>query len=461
MEENKFERQVQQKMDELKIHPSDSVWEKIEKRIKKKQRSNRGLFLLLLLFFGFLAGGYLLWNNRQHSIKEDNDAAKNNSKKTTNEISKKESKDGQAKINFIPDPINPKNNAVENASLKKNIDRNSSQHDKLSTTKRTIKINSGEKSTIVLSEQQEVKKDEIPANKDKPGLVQPVEIQSENEKISDEIKDSTHDELNKDSLSKPASLQKDNQDKVRDTLKQILTSSETIKHTKKNKWRPGILVSGGISGVGNNFLGLVNSPAYDYSTSLAPGTIGAPPSSPPSRTKSAFGFIAGVFAEKNISVKARLVLGINFKSFNTSNKAGTRNDTTGFYNLASITGTYNTYKNHYDFIELPVTLKVQIGRGENTPLFWQGGLVISELISSNALQVSQSSGYYYTDNSVFNKTQIGLNTSLSITFFAKQKNSFLIGPYFYYGVSRLANEGLYNKKHFVFTGLRTEISFGK
>ena len=28
MEENKFERQVQQKMDELKIHPSDSVWEK-------------------------------------------------------------------------------------------------------------------------------------------------------------------------------------------------------------------------------------------------------------------------------------------------------------------------------------------------------------------------------------------------------------------------------------------------
>jgi len=26
MEENKFEKQVQQKMDELKIPPSDSVW---------------------------------------------------------------------------------------------------------------------------------------------------------------------------------------------------------------------------------------------------------------------------------------------------------------------------------------------------------------------------------------------------------------------------------------------------
>ena len=35
MEENKFERQVQQKMDELKILPSDSVWKKIEVRLEK------------------------------------------------------------------------------------------------------------------------------------------------------------------------------------------------------------------------------------------------------------------------------------------------------------------------------------------------------------------------------------------------------------------------------------------
>ena len=68
---------------------------------------------------------------------------------------------------------------------------------------------------------------------------------------------------------------------------------------------------------------------------------------------------------------------------------------------------------------------------------------------------------YYTNNSIFNKTQIGLNTSISTALFSKQKNSVLIGPYFYYGASRLANEGLYNKKHFVFTGLRTEIIFGK
>ena len=90
MEENKFEKQVQQKMDELKIHPSDSVWEKIEARIGKRKRPNRGLFLFLLFFCVFLIGGYLLWNTGHHSITESSNFEKTNSEKITNEISVKE-----------------------------------------------------------------------------------------------------------------------------------------------------------------------------------------------------------------------------------------------------------------------------------------------------------------------------------------------------------------------------------
>ena len=101
-----------------------------------------------------------------------------------------------------------------------------------------------------------------------------MEIQSENEKIKVEIKDSAYDKLNKDSLSKPPSLQ-DEKAKLKDTIKQIPASSETVKHSKKNKWKPGLLFSGGISGVGNNFLGLVNSPARlfkFFNTGFRPGT---------------------------------------------------------------------------------------------------------------------------------------------------------------------------------------------
>jgi hypothetical protein len=478
MEENKFEKQVQQKMEELKIHPSDSVWEKIAARIGKKKRSNRGLILFLLLFCFCLTGGYLLWNIKQHSIIEfntpgKNDKNKNNFEKTTNEISTKENKTVQPETNFVAGSINQKNDVAGKASERKNINRrSSSQHYKNPTAKR-IRINSGERATIAYTKNQEVKQEE--KDKDSENMeaerrtVQQQEIPPANEKINDEKdsgydkKDSAHNKLNKDSLSKLPSSQNE-MAKAKDTLQQTASSPAIVKHVKKNRWKPGLFFSGGISSVSNSFLSedkSLNLTDPNSSGSLPPGITPQP-----SATKSGFGFIIGAFAEKNISPKTKLEFGISFKSFSTSNKVGRRNDTTGFYDYrtqysSNTYNVYNTYSNHYNFIELPVTLKVQIGRGKKMPFSWEGGLIISELISSNALQFNQGSGYYYKDNSLFNKTQIGLNTAISVTLFSKQKNSVLIGPYFYYSASGLANKGLYNNKHFVFTGLRTEIIFGK
>ena len=247
-----------------------------------------------------------------------------------------------------------------------------------------------------------------------------MKIQPEDEKIKVEIKGSDSDQLNKDSLSKPPSLQ-DEKARLKDTLKQIPTSSETAKHSKKNKWKPGLLFSAGISGVGNNFLGLVNSHPYDYLNSARTRVSTGALSNSYHREQNQHLVLWPAYLQKNISAKIKTCAGINFKSFNTSNKVGTRNDTTGLYNSQN---SVNTYKNHYNFIELPVTLKIQIGRGKNIPLFWQGGFVVSELISSNALQFNQISGLYYTNNSIFNKTQIGLNTSISAPCFQNKKIQF-------------------------------------
>jgi hypothetical protein len=35
---NEFEKQVQQKMDELQLRPSTEVWEEVEKRIRKEKK---------------------------------------------------------------------------------------------------------------------------------------------------------------------------------------------------------------------------------------------------------------------------------------------------------------------------------------------------------------------------------------------------------------------------------------
>ena len=59
MQKNEFEKQVQQKMEELKLHPSDSVWLNIEAHISKKKRRRLAwvFFPILLICLG---GGYWL-----------------------------------------------------------------------------------------------------------------------------------------------------------------------------------------------------------------------------------------------------------------------------------------------------------------------------------------------------------------------------------------------------------------
>ena len=62
MQENEFEKQVQQKMDELKLHPSNAVWQKIEVQIKKEKKRRWMLIFFPIILIGSLYGGYVLLN---------------------------------------------------------------------------------------------------------------------------------------------------------------------------------------------------------------------------------------------------------------------------------------------------------------------------------------------------------------------------------------------------------------
>lgn len=65
MHENKFEKQVQEKMEELQFAPSDAVWGNIDKEINKGKKRRRPVFWLFFLFgFLLLGGGYFFAVNR-------------------------------------------------------------------------------------------------------------------------------------------------------------------------------------------------------------------------------------------------------------------------------------------------------------------------------------------------------------------------------------------------------------
>ena len=48
MQENKFEKGVQQQVEGLRIRPSEAVWEKVEEAIRKKKKRRVVFFIFLL-----------------------------------------------------------------------------------------------------------------------------------------------------------------------------------------------------------------------------------------------------------------------------------------------------------------------------------------------------------------------------------------------------------------------------
>jgi len=71
MPANEFEKNVQKTMDELKLHPSAEVWQKLKERIQEKKKKRRVFFLILFFIYWLVSRG--LWdidfsNRRDNSI---------------------------------------------------------------------------------------------------------------------------------------------------------------------------------------------------------------------------------------------------------------------------------------------------------------------------------------------------------------------------------------------------------
>ena len=69
MSDHEFEKQVHQKMEELRLRPSDTVWMEVEKNIRQDKRRRRFLWLWLpMLLICLTAGGYILYHSTESVI---------------------------------------------------------------------------------------------------------------------------------------------------------------------------------------------------------------------------------------------------------------------------------------------------------------------------------------------------------------------------------------------------------
>ena len=463
MEENKFEKQVQQKMDELKIHPSDAVWLNIAKRIEKKRRSRWGVLFFFLLAGLMITGGYFIFFNngkqgpvsRVNSPKlyttqvpaglqsngQDIDSMETDDKESSAAI--KHFQQGNSKQHKIQSVKS--DHVTQSLAPPSNGKPTSPKSDFASSTKQKL----ADGNTAFVPKKSEEAIETKAAKTDV--------VFEENNEEKNATKDSIDE--NNDVKPTPEVVLNKNATKATDTSAKRIAIMNTEKRKTRNKWKPGILFVAGVSNIGSSVFNINNSNVADYLT--YPGTSnsgGGNTFSYPINLSNGVGFTIGVFGKKNIANKVNFSIGDNFTSFSARYKVGNVNVSTGYY---SSQNAVNSYKAHYYLIDLPAGLEVQIGKGKNVPFSWEVKIVLSQLISTNALQFNSSPGYYYKDNSIFNKTFLGFNTGLLATFFSKSRTPVSAGPYLYYSTSRIANEGFYDKKHFVFAGLQAKILLKK
>ncbi|MEO7119972.1 MAG: hypothetical protein ABIY62_02690, partial [Ginsengibacter sp.] len=435
MEENNFEKQVQHKMDEFNVQPSEDVWKKIEVRIEKKKNSKWGL-IILILFFITAGGGFWLWNGFQQTPLK-NSMVRNNKQEISIQNNNAQKNISVEKIDTITDSANNKKNASgKNLFPKKDAYKGIVTKDETSAlsadprkTKRRLSV------AVISSGSLEV------INGTTGKTAGEKQIEKNEIQISSEDRSTQPFNLNDNgvgSLANTFDLMNQNETEMNDILKKPISKndirkfpSEQMLHIAfkdpiaKNKWHFGINISGGISGISNSVLNGGNSANYFFSPNASSGQVTQPYNYSLS-FKNGFAYFAGVFAEKNVGRKIKISFGLNFRSLKSTYKPGA--DTGVFYYSQPAVKNFHA---HYNFIDLPLNIKFLIGKASRPDIVLQGGIVISQMTGSNALQFDPSKGYF-KDNSLFNKTQFGFNGAAYTTLFSRQKHPLYVGPYFYY-----------------------------
>lgn len=507
MQDHEFEKQVHQKMEEIKILPSDAVWKEVERRLHPKSKSRRWLwfpFLLIALGIGSLLmyrgnpasqdkplqseSEYFLKKSSAVKPVNDNTERKekvnsettNQDKQVTVEIAAlrpaKPERNLSGKKNMELEEISPTIFPVSESKLNshvyeagkpdmKSLLQNDSMYER--TQKEVVEI-------LPVSSQRSNKSESLPS-----GLSAHITDDSSYNII-----------IKKEPVSAPVHPSTAPAYPINTSMAlghpRFAVNAPAKKQQKSSKWEWGLTLHGGQSGITNgNFTRLfvservadVNNFSFQGNSFPNFASSGNPfPNSsantPPSALKPGFGFTAGVFVKKQLTRRTSISAGLQYTRFSTSHKVGKRITDTLIILRNSTSdqktieehfrlGNTDSYINKYHFIGLPVLFETRLTGNRFVPVYWDIGFSFSRLVSSNALHFNGNSRIYYNDNSLFNRNQFSFLTGLPVRILSGDKFSLKAGPLFQYGISKMIDKERSGSKHILFTGLKADITLFK
>lgn len=465
MPENNFEKKVQQRMEELKLQPSGTVWENVYEKIRKEKKRRRFVFwffLFSLLLLG--GGGWWFLNNKNETpvpgniIENKNVIISSPDQKKPSDISddkgtkntltrtpEKNKKPGLNNRENLPGHI--VNNRVSKIDRKSNID-------KKDTTNVVSKV-------IADVE----KKDDAPDAYQKND--QPVDEPVKKNTIPEDIaKDSIVSNIKTDSVTKPVSQKQPEipvQAAIQDSIKKEPhdLKKDSLKN-KKSRWEWSIVAGTGLSNATDGFFSIFDnrSALADYA---GPQTSPAVPPTKPSTTRNGLFLETGLQIKRKLNEKFGVSSGLFFSAYSNVQPTGSFRDTSivinsGFSNV-SVSGVYNTgearsFTNHYYYLRLPVAFHWQFNKGNKIPLLWQNEISWAALISSKTLFYNASYNFFYRDEDLINKSQWIYRTVFSTQLFNKTDHPLFAGLQFDYHLRSLHKQTTMRPSHLSLLGIR-------
>jgi hypothetical protein len=481
MQDREFEKQVRQKMQELRVPPNADVWARVQADIRKKKR--RRPLIIFLLLAGLMVGTAWLyfgvnWNGGKEVAVEGNKVEINNKEQEVS--NKKQETDNKEAVNNKQETNNKQNGNTVSADkgdkpagrddniTNKNIssaDRNISKTAVVKNNNKTVasKNKSNRKLPVTDtyvedkkdSEKQESVYETLRGNASYLEVTQPPPLKAK----------TTPSVILDSSILKPADKKdlplKPNEIKPLDSLAKKPFGARA--NNKKKDWEWG--ASAGV-GYANAKTELSFAKSFGSLFSNAP-TRDSFLFSP--EVKGSIAFNVGGYVSKGIGKRLRVKAGLNYEYYSTTMQVGSFVDSAKAVNQATgnltmvdayyKSGDENKYTNSYHFVSVPLSVQWQVNRNAKRSIVWENGISLARLINSRSLQYDPFSRSYYKDKSAQNKTQWMASSSVLFRLLTKSNRHVYAGPQVQYAFTNLVKDA--DNKHLRYAGLKFMMSLNK
>ncbi len=480
---NEFERQVQQKMDELQLRPSAEVWEEVEKKMRKEKKRRR-LFIWLPLLALLLGGtAALLYinkgrndNNMPVAVQPDGTEKNTGSENKTNTTNAPETSQTNTSANLSNGTQSqPAETAADN-----NKENSNSTTPVLQQQKQPAPANENASFAVTPASKNKKRTAENKNHKEENNLVissQPVEINNKKETavttttattetttpLSDESKTvETPDSLivKKETVTTPAA-------------DSVTTKPAVSIQLKQNKWKWGVTAQTGISNTRKGDLFSSDKELLYASPDFALGNTSGP-FAPPVLVESPtanISFGLKLFGQKEVSKRVSLQAGLQYQYFSTQVRVGAKvmgqqrvnNDISAglvvdqYYTASS--NPANRHTNTYHFAGLNAGLSWKFIDKKRFSLHWDNDVSVNRLLSTNSLLFDRSFRGYYTDQEAFSKTQLFINTGLSTPVLRQKSFTLMTAAFVSYGLTPVLRKSTAENAHLLNYGLGLKFIF--